>query len=125
MSRRLSSQVALASPAYGVPTGSGVRSSRILSLLAAVALAATTHLIAPATRAGRIAAQEAGSVSGSVTAAGTQEPLVGAQVTIAGGAQRAVTDERGRFRLTGLAGAVGSPVTLLVRRIGYREVQLA
>ena len=60
---------------------------------------------------------QAGEVAGTVTAAGTGEPLAGAQVTVAGGPQRAVTDDRGRFRITGISGPT---VTLEVRRIGYR-----
>jgi TonB-linked SusC/RagA family outer membrane protein len=58
-----------------------------------------------------------GEVAGTVAAAGTGEPLPGAQITVIGAAQRAVTDDRGRFRVPGLA---GPNVTLEVRRIGYR-----
>ena len=60
-----------------------------------------------------------------MSAAGTQEPLAGAQITVVGGMQRATSDDRGRFRLTGLTGAVGAPVTIEVRRIGYRESRVA
>lgn len=60
---------------------------------------------------------QAGEIAGTVTAVGTAEPLAGAQVVVAGGSQRAVTDDRGRFRITGIAGPT---VTLEVRRIGYR-----
>ncbi|MHB2031843.1 MAG: SusC/RagA family TonB-linked outer membrane protein [Gemmatimonadaceae bacterium] len=58
-----------------------------------------------------------GSVAGTVVAAATSEPIPSAQVTVVGGSQRAVTDELGRFRLTGLSGA---SVTIEVRRIGYK-----
>ena len=71
--------------------------------------------------ASRLLAQESGTVAGTVTAAGSQEPLLGAQVTVIGGSQRATSDERGRFRVTGLSGAIGASITLEVRRIGYRE----
>jgi TonB-linked SusC/RagA family outer membrane protein len=59
---------------------------------------------------------QAGEVAGTVTATGSGEPLAGAQIIVVGGTQRAVSDERGRFRISGLT----SPsVTLEVRRIGY------
>ncbi|MFN2567242.1 MAG: SusC/RagA family TonB-linked outer membrane protein, partial [Gemmatimonadaceae bacterium] len=52
-----------------------------------------------------------------VTATGTGEVLRGAQITVVGGTQRALTDDRGRFRIAGLT---GTTATLEVRRIGYR-----
>src|SRR5688500_17726734 len=62
------------------------------------------------------AAAQSSEVAGTVTAAGSGEPLVGAQVVVVGGSQRAVSDERGRFRISGLT----TPnVTLEARRIGY------
>ena len=64
-------------------------------------------------------------MAGTVTAAGSQEPLLGAQVTVIGGSQRATSDERGRFRVTGLSDAVGASITLEVRRIGYREQRVS
>src|SRR5690348_7780965 len=57
-------------------------------------------------------------VSGRVQAVGTSEPIAGAQITVPGGAQRATSDQQGRFRLTGLT---GTTVTIEVRRIGYRS----
>ena len=56
-------------------------------------------------------------VSGRVQAVGTNEPIASAQITVSGGAQRATSDQQGRFRLTGLT---GTTVTIEVRRIGYR-----
>src|SRR5918992_177867 len=60
---------------------------------------------------------QGGEVAGTVTAVGTGELLPGAQIIVVGGTQRAVSDDRGRFRITGLTGPA---VTLEVRRIGYR-----
>jgi len=62
------------------------------------------------------------SVGGRVVAAGTNEPLPGAQITAVGGTARATSDEQGRFRLTGIAGT--SP-RIEVRRIGYRSSEVA
>jgi TonB-linked SusC/RagA family outer membrane protein len=77
--------------------------------LAAVAVLAAA---APAT----LRAQE-GTVAGTVTATGSDEPLSGALVTVVGGTQRASADAQGRFRI---AGVTGPNVTLEARRIGYR-----
>src|SRR5512133_2611962 len=57
------------------------------------------------------------SVAGRVVVSGTNEPIRAAQVTVANSQLGAVTDEQGRFRITGLS---GTAVTLNVRRIGYR-----
>ncbi|HEX4683565.1 MAG TPA: SusC/RagA family TonB-linked outer membrane protein [Gemmatimonadaceae bacterium] len=57
------------------------------------------------------------SVAGHVRAMGSNEPLAGAQITVANSALRASSDDDGRFRITGLS---GTTVTLDVRRIGYR-----
>jgi TonB-linked SusC/RagA family outer membrane protein len=62
------------------------------------------------------------SVSGRVRAAGSDEPLPGAQISVSGGTQRAATDNQGRFRIGGLT---GTTVTLDVRRIGYRSERVA
>jgi TonB-linked SusC/RagA family outer membrane protein len=62
------------------------------------------------------AAAQSTEIAGTVTAVGSGEPLAGAQIVVVGGAQRAVSDERGRFRITGLA---NPSVTLEIRRIGY------
>ena len=97
-------------------------STRALStVFTTVALAGLLTALQPALPNATLVAQEAATIAGVVTAAGTQEPLVGAQIVVVGGTQRATTDERGRFRLTGLTGSVGAPVTIEVRRIGYRE----
>lgn len=79
------------------------------AFLCALALAGLALLATP------LRAQE-GVVGGVVVAAGTQEPLVGAQVLVVGTALRATTNERGVFRIPGVS---GSTVTLEVRRIGY------
>jgi len=62
------------------------------------------------------------SIAGRVQVAGTTEPLAAAQISVAGGTQGAVSDEQGRFRITGLS---GTTVTLNVRRIGYRSAVIA
>src|SRR5262245_8934355 len=62
------------------------------------------------------------SVGGRVVAAGTNEPLPGAQITAVGGTARTTSDEQGRFRLTGITGT--SP-RIEVRRIGYRSSEIA
>jgi TonB-dependent SusC/RagA subfamily outer membrane receptor len=98
----------VAYPAAGVARWFA-RAGSVTSLAALV-------LVANLAAAGPAQAQ-AGEVAGTVTAAGTGEPLAGAQITVAGGTQRALTDDRGRFRIVGLVGPV---VTLEVRRIGYR-----
>ena len=64
-------------------------------------------------------AQEAGTIAGTVTAIGTNEPLPGAQITVVGRAPRAVSDARGQFLLSGFTEGAGTPMTLSVRRIGY------
>ncbi len=72
-------------------------------------------LILLATAAPSLLAQS-GMIAGTVVSAGAQERLAGAQLSVAGTSTRAVTDDAGAFRLSGLAGAA---VTLEVRRIGY------
>ncbi|MEX2154426.1 MAG: TonB-dependent receptor plug domain-containing protein, partial [Gemmatimonadaceae bacterium] len=57
------------------------------------------------------------AIAGTVIAAGSQEPISGAQVLLVGTTLRAPTDEQGRFRLTNVS---GTTVTLEVRRIGYK-----
>lgn len=64
-------------------------------------------------------AQSTGTVSGSVTVSGTEQPIIGAQVAVEGANQRAVTDDRGRFVLLGVAPGVWR---LQVRAIGFRPV---
>ena len=55
-------------------------------------------------------------ISGRVVGEGTGEPLAAASVNIVGTTIGAYTSEEGRFNLLAPAG----PVTLRVRRIGYR-----
>ncbi|HEY2025777.1 MAG TPA: TonB-dependent receptor plug domain-containing protein [Gemmatimonadaceae bacterium] len=100
------------------PANARVCTFSCIRTLAAVAVLA---LVRPLLPLSALSAQEAGTIAGTVSAAGTQEPLVNAQIVLVGTTQGATTDERGRFRLTGLTGAVGAPVSLDVRRIGYRE----
>lgn len=86
-------------------------------VLVALALAAVTQFAAVAS----LGAQD-NSVSGRVRAAGTDEPLAGAQIIVAGGTQRTATDNQGLFRITGLR---GTTVTLDVRRIGYHSQRVS
>jgi TonB-linked SusC/RagA family outer membrane protein len=63
-----------------------------------------------------------GAVSGQVIAAGSGEAISNAQITAAGGTLRATSDNQGRFRITGV---IGTNTTLSVRRIGYRNAEVA
>jgi len=65
---------------------------------------------------------EQGAVSGQVIAAGSGEAISNAQITAAGGTLRATSDNQGRFRITGV---IGTNTTLSVRRIGYRNAEVA
>jgi outer membrane receptor protein involved in Fe transport len=82
-----------------------------LSLFAATLLA----IVLPRTTI----AQGTGTISGSVLAAGTDQPIAGAQVLLEGAPQRAVADERGRFVLVGVDPGIWR---VQVRAIGYRPV---
>src|SRR5689334_174053 len=67
-----------------------------------------------------VLAAQSGTVAGTVVAIGSQRPLAGVEVGVAGVAGRgAITDGSGRFRLTDLP---GSTVVLNVRFLGYRPV---
>ena len=66
------------------------------------------------------AAQEGGVVVGQVTDSTTQAPLRGAQVYVVGTAVGAITDDDGRYRLTGVP--VGDRV-IRVQLIGYAEAE--
>jgi TonB-dependent SusC/RagA subfamily outer membrane receptor len=105
------------------PVGSPLTRT-LTTLFTAFALAGALTALRPQLPGAVLAAQEAGTIAGIVNAAGTHEPLVGAQIIVVGGTERATSDERGRFRLTGLTGAVGSPLTIEVRRIGYHESRI-
>jgi TonB-linked SusC/RagA family outer membrane protein len=59
-------------------------------------------------------------ISGRVTDALGQRPLVGAQVTVPGTGQGVMTDNRGAFTLTGLT---GTEVTVRVQMLGYRVME--
>ncbi|HXT15736.1 MAG TPA: SusC/RagA family TonB-linked outer membrane protein [Gemmatimonadaceae bacterium] len=87
--------------------------ARSLRCLAALALAT----FAVAASGTTLHAQD-NSVAGRVRAVGSNEPLGGAQISVANGTQRAVSDDEGRFRITGLT---GTTVAFDVRRIGYRS----
>ena len=60
-----------------------------------------------------------GSIAGTVLAASTETPLVGAQVALEGTARRVLTDDRGRFVLAGVAPGIWR---VQIRTIGYRPV---
>ena len=61
-------------------------------------------------------------IAGTVVAAGTEEPLPFAAVTLAELGRSTTTDHRGRFRLTGAIAA--DSMTVRVRLIGYRPLEL-
>jgi TonB-dependent SusC/RagA subfamily outer membrane receptor len=63
-----------------------------------------------------------GAISGQVIAAGSGEAIPNAQITASGGTLRATSDNQGRFRITGV---IGTNTTLSVRRIGYRNAEVA
>ncbi|CAN5648019.1 TonB-dependent receptor [soil metagenome] len=64
------------------------------------------------------AAQETGSISGQVVDQATQQPLQGAQVTVAGTSIGTLTDQRGRFLIPGVP---RGPRTVRVSLLGYRQ----
>ncbi|GAC1656505.1 MAG: SusC/RagA family TonB-linked outer membrane protein [Gemmatimonadaceae bacterium] len=86
-----------------------------------VILAYGVGLIASMTGAPMAAAQE-GVVAGVVVGAQTLQPLAQAQVSIDGTTLGTLSDEAGRFRISGLSSA---EVTLVVRRIGYEPRRLS
>ena len=91
------------------------RPHRLLRLVPA-RLLALLAMLASAAMAKSAAAQE-GVVAGTIIAAGTQRPIVGAQVTVQGQAGKgAVTDAQGRFRITGVT---GTDVVVQARMIGF------
>lgn len=87
---------------------------RLISFLRGWLLAAAV-LVASAAPA---AAQNTGTIEGSVVSAADQAPVGGAAVVVAGHAHRVLTDARGRFRLTGVPAGAWS---VAVQRIGFRE----
>jgi TonB-linked SusC/RagA family outer membrane protein len=60
---------------------------------------------------------QTGGIEGRVTDAASQQPVVGAEVSVEGGGLRAVTDAAGRFQLTGVPAAFQR---IQVRAIGYK-----
>jgi TonB-linked SusC/RagA family outer membrane protein len=67
-----------------------------------------------------VARAQGGTIDGTVVAEGSQRPLAGVQIGVAGMPGRgAVSDASGRFHVTGLTGAT---VILNARLIGYRPV---
>ena len=70
---------------------------------------------------GNAFAQERGSVTGQVVAAETQQPLQGVQVSIPALGSSALTDERGRFLITGVP---FGQHTLRVSLIGFEQAEL-
>src|SRR4051812_5422931 len=65
-----------------------------------------------------VALGQSGTVAGTVVTMGSQRPLPGVEVTVAGVTGRGtITDGAGRFRLTDLP---GTSVVLNVRFLGYR-----
>lgn len=61
----------------------------------------------------------AGQISGRVTAAGSNQPIEGAQVTIAGTGLGAITDEEGRYVITNVDAGTHN---VRAQRIGYTPV---
>ncbi len=66
-------------------------------------------------------AQQTAIVQGTVTDAATGAPIPEVRVSITGTALQAVTDVRGTYRISGVR---AGPVTIQVRRIGYRTLEL-
>ncbi|WKW13495.1 TonB-dependent receptor [Pseudogemmatithrix spongiicola] len=64
-------------------------------------------------------AQPSGTITGTVVATGTEQPIAGAQLVVEGADRRAVADDQGRFVILGVAPGVWR---LQVRAIGYRPV---
>lgn len=81
-------------------------SRRISTALALFALAAATPL----------AAQETGTIRGTVIDAGTQSPLSGVQVSIPGTGLGSLTDDAGEYELVGVP---AGPQTVRAQSIGY------
>jgi TonB-dependent SusC/RagA subfamily outer membrane receptor len=91
-------------------------SGRWSAVVAGLALLAASFVPAA------LAAQTTGVVRGTVTEAGTNQPVIGAQVLIRGTTIGALTDSRGAFTLTQVP--TGN-VTVRVESIGYRSIEQA
>lgn len=77
-----------------------------------VAVVALAAAIAPA----RASAQTSGSVTGQVIDRGTRQPVPDVQVLVAGTQRAAVTNQQGRFTITGVPAGTRE---IRVRRVGY------
>lgn len=66
-----------------------------------------------------LGAQPSGTITGTVVAAGTEQPIAGAQLVVEGAERRAIADERGRFTILGVTPGIWR---VQVRAIGYRPV---
>lgn len=91
------------------PASARASAGRIVALVAPLLLALGT--------AAPLSAQD--RVAGEVVDASDLEPLAGVQVTDEEGRIGDLTDEEGRFELTGLS---GEEVTIRVRHLGYQSV---
>ena len=97
----------------------GSRTHRRGRLLLAAALALLCA--APA-----LHAQDAGTISGRVTAASNQRPLAGVQVAVVGTQRRAVTNASGEYQIVGVpAGPARLRAALLGHASGERTVTVA
>ena len=67
-----------------------------------------------------VAAAQQRPVTGKVVSSGTSAPVAGASVTVFGTPIGAVTNDQGEFTLS----VPSSPVTLLIRSVGYRSQQV-
>jgi TonB-linked SusC/RagA family outer membrane protein len=66
---------------------------------------------------------QSGTISGKITNAADEEPLVGATVQVKGTTIGTATDIRGQYQLTGVP--VGKSVMLIIRSIGFKEKEVA
>jgi TonB-linked SusC/RagA family outer membrane protein len=67
----------------------------------------------------RLHAQAAGTIAGTILTAGTETPIVSAQIAAQGTGRLTLSDANGHFRLTGLP---AGEVTLEIRRVGFRPL---
>ena len=67
-----------------------------------------------------VAAAQQRPVTGKVVSSATSAPVAGASVTVVGTPIGAVTNDQGEFTLS----APNSPITLLIRSVGYRSRQM-
>ena len=102
----------------GVPGSIGAASPRRLAGAVIVALAGTVLASVLALPASAQARRDSiGSIAGTVVSAVNGEALPRAQVNITGTTRGTITDDAGRFTITGLPEGV---VTLTTRALGYR-----